>query len=227
MAVSEYSEYQEPKELSTGARIGIAAGVLALVAGLGYAGWHSMSPKPVPAVAAFGSYAAPDQSFVCESPTGWQMTSAASGAIQSGALFQSQAARIDITSDLQGSLMGDVARSANASMSNLEGMVSGLQVKQKPAIETVHDMGKKELEGKYKEYQEGPGKTYDSKMGEARFSEYTADGGMLVGKLHGFRVTMLGGERRIHVFTHCQETDWPKLKPCFSRVINSIAPGSS
>jgi hypothetical protein len=55
---------------------------------------------------------------------------------------------------------------------------------------------------------------------------YTAAGGFLKSPLHGYRATILGGERRISFEARCRDSDWPALKPAFERVLTSLAPGS-
>lgn len=190
-------------------------------------------PEIVPAPTRFAAYSAADKSFVCESPDGWAKQGSAAHGIMSGALFKNGPASINITSDLMGSLMGDmaaagsgIAGSVPAGMENLvPGMEQALKEARKPPVEKVHEMGKKRIAGEFKTYEEQPAKPFPSKIGDARYSEFTADGGWRVGKVRGYRVTMLGGERSVTVICQCPEENWPTLQKSFARVIGSIAPG--
>ena len=48
----------------------------------------------------------------------------------------------------------------------------------------------------------------------------------MAGKLHGYRVTVLGGERRFTILCRCPQRNWKILEPAFLRVIQSVAAGS-
>src|SRR5262245_33992091 len=91
----------------------IGAALLVLLIGGGIVFWRVANPERVPAPASFTQFKAGDQSFQCEYPAGWDSSGASSGAIASGAHFQKASAMIDVTSDLTGSLMGDIARASS------------------------------------------------------------------------------------------------------------------
>jgi len=132
-------------------------------------------------------------------------------------------ARIDVDADLQGSLMGDIARAPAGALGDV---APGLAAKVKPPVEVVHGMNKKKVSGDYADYKEQPAKPFTSAVGEARISEFTGtSGGSFKEKIHGYRVTMLGGERAVTVISKCTEEDWPNLKAPFARVIQSVKPG--
>jgi hypothetical protein len=57
-------------------------------------------------------------------------------------------------------------------------------------------------------------------------AEFTGDGGLFAGKVHGYRATNLGGERAFYVLCQCSERDWMMLKPAFERAMGSMAPGA-
>lgn len=87
-------------------------------------------------------------------------------------------------------------------------------------------MHAKELEDSLSGYEEQPAQAFHCGAGDARCSEFTADGGLLTGKLHGYRVTMLGSQRAFSTVCRCRESDWATLKPVFINVINCITPGN-
>lgn len=191
------------------------------LAGLLFLPLAGCGSKPAEAPASYTHFAAEDRSFQCDQPAGWESTSAGGHGVASGVLFKKGPAKIDITADLQGSLMGDIARSSN---NMLGGLAPGLAGKTRPPVETLHEMGKKELAESIKDYQEQPMQQIQGRMGDARMSEYTGGGGIFSPKVHGLRVTMLGGERRITVICQCPESDWQTLHPAFTRVIGSLSP---
>ncbi len=199
-----------------------ATTAVTMVLGSGCGAKHTAAPT------AFVTYKAPDNAFTCAQPSGWATTTVSSEAVMSGVLFKQGAAKIDITSDLAGSLAGDVAKASNAQTSNLEGMLPpGMNLPpQKPPVEALHEKGKKAIADDFTDYQEQPAQTFTSPLGEARLSEWTANGGLMTGKLHGYRITILGNERRFVILCQCTDSDWPVLKPTFAHVVGSLAPGS-
>jgi hypothetical protein len=192
-------------------------------------------PDTIAAPLKFKSYAAPDRSFACLAPADWERRESTAQGIQGQVIFRKGDAKIDIASDLQGSLMGDMARSADAQTQalldqlppELRAQVAGSHpaVAQRPAIEQVHLQSKPTLAMRFDEYNEMPMQTFGSPLGEARCSEWTAkrEGFMSGGKFHGYRVTILGNERRITYTCQCPEESWKNLKTSFGRVLASLA----
>ncbi|HEX5323475.1 MAG TPA: hypothetical protein VFW40_06795 [Capsulimonadaceae bacterium] len=181
--------------------------------------YRAQKPEPIPAPASYAKYTAMDNSFTCDQPQGWVTQSGASGGINSGVLFQRNSAKIDITTDLAGSLMGDITKAQNAQLGD---MAPGMTGDLKSPVEKLHEQGAAGMKEKLSNYQELPYKKFDSGTGEACSSEYTGNGGLLVGKVHGYRVTMLSSERRVTIICQCPESSWEALKPTFRRVILSF-----
>jgi hypothetical protein len=180
-------------------------------------------PARIAAPKEFVKYSASDKSFDCVYPKGWEVTSASSHGVEGGALFKTGLAKIDITSDLAGSLMGDIARSAGNIGS---GLIPGVEPKRKPPVELLHQAGLKSATEANKNYQEQTARVLKSRLGEARISEFTSGGTLLIPKMHGYRVTILGMDRRVTVFCKCPEGDWAALKPAFDRVLKSLTAGT-
>ena len=194
------------------------------------------APDPVPTPKSFTTYTASDKSFVCQAPAGWETISASAGGVEGGALFKKGDAKIDITADLAGSLMGDIAASADRMAGGTETAGGGISLPgvpgadlgkaRKPPVEKLHDSSKKSVAKKFGNYDEKPTQTVRTQLGEGRFSEFTAGGtGLFDPKLHGYRVTFLPTERRITIIAVCRETDWAALKPAFETTIQSLTPG--
>ncbi len=211
--------------------LGVGGGVFVLLLVLAYFVF-ARKPESIPAPTAFVPFEASDKSFEGEGPKGWQRRrSVGLGGMGSGVRFEHAAASIVIASDLQGSLMGDIARANNAQFENMAGMLpEGMQnamPKAVPPVEALHIAGKKAAAKDLKDYDEKPIQPLESPLGEGRTCEFTGEKEGLIGggKQHGYRVMILGGERRISVFCQCPDRDWNTLKPAFQRVIGSLKPG--
>jgi len=171
--------------------------------------------------------------------------------IMSTGTFTKGTAEIEVESDLTGSLVGDMPAPLAGDMpdseiptsgagvpdlSSMPGMekLAGLggKMDRRPAVEKLHEGRKegfaKELQKKgISEFEEAAPKAFQSAMGDARWSSYTAKGNMLTGKVKGYRATIMGTERAIYVNCVASEKDWPKLDKAFQRVIGSISPGGA
>ena len=92
----------------------------------------------------------------------------------------------------------------------------------KPAVAQLHERDKSQLADSLPGYQEGDMQPLQSRVGDARISEWTADGG----KMHGYRVTMLGNQREITVICLSPQRNWAIIQPAFQHIISSVVPGS-
>lgn len=215
----------------------IIVGALVFVAAMGGVGAVMMRPPaPVAPPTAFSPYTAKDKAFACQGPQGWELEDFAGGGMNSGVLFKKGDAKIDITADLAGSLMGDIAAATDRMASGGEAAGGGISLPgvpgaglgkaRKPPVEKLHEAGKKSIAEKYGNYEEQPMKPVQTRLGEGRFSEFTGGGGNPFSpKVHGYRVTMLPADKRVTVVAVCRETDWKTLKPAFETTITSLSPG--
>jgi len=190
----------------------IGVGLL-VVAVIGFFLSRGLQPQPLEAPASFASFTAGDKSFSCDAPANWDNSTATKGnGVAGNATFKAGAAKIEVKSDLAGSLWGDISRTS----------VAGATTPQKSPVQKVHEMSTEAMSQKFINYEEMSGTSFQSRLGETWVSEFTADGGFRVGKLRGYRVTMLGGERRYTVVCQCPEADWETLKPAFDRIRDSV-----
>ncbi|MBC8103308.1 MAG: hypothetical protein H7Z41_12030 [Cytophagales bacterium] len=192
-------------------------------------------PDHVAAPKVFKPYTAADRSFVCVAPGGWGRRVSSAQGIESRVLFQKGDAKIDIASDLMGSLMGDMARASDAQMEGMWEQMppevrarigGGAQAaRAKPPVEQIHLQSQKSLSMRFERYRELPMQTISSPIGEARCSEWTGEKDGLVsgGTFHGYRVTILGNDRRVTYTCQCPENSWTVLRPTFARVLASLA----
>jgi hypothetical protein len=192
------------------------ASSLCLVAVVSVTGCSS-APAVVPTT--FSTYNSKDGTFACDAPDGWDIQ----GGGKQGpvwAKFTSGPAIIDIKGDVSGSLMGDI-----------HGTLGGGNQAILPQDEPVHKVHVADLEMAAKEY-DGYTETptspavIESRLGPARLSEFTAKSGFGTA-LHGYRVTILGHDKRVVVYCVAPETDWQALKPTFDRVLASMERGSA
>ena len=191
-------------------------------------------PDSIAAPQTFKPYAAPDNSFACLAPTGWERRESSAQGIQGQVIFRKGDAKIAIASDLQGSLMGDMARAADAqTQAVMDQLPPEMRARlaasspnaSRPAVEQVHLQSQKALAMRFDEYREMPMQAIRSPLGEARCSEWTAkqEGFLSGGKFHGYRVTILTNERRVTYICQCPEASWKALRPAFGRVLASLA----
>jgi hypothetical protein len=172
--------------------------------------------NPVVVPTTYDAYNAKDGTFACEYPKGWT----AEGGGKNGpqwATFASGPAEIRVSADVAGSLLGDIAG----------GFIPGKQdlPPELQPVQKVHEGDKQAAEQKFGGYQEvGTPQVLVVPLGPARKSEFTASSAFGSG-LHGYRVTILGHDKRVVVYAVCPEADWPTLQAGFDHVLSSLRRG--
>jgi hypothetical protein len=167
------------------------------------------SSEPVPAPASYDAYRASTGAFKCLYPSGWQVTGGGRENFY-GVRFEMGGAAITVKADLAGSLLGDIASPFGA------GTGGGLSKE-----EMVHELGLKRAEEEIPGYQEMPAQKIKVPLGRGARSEFTASD-IFGRKTHGYRVTVLGTQKRITVLCTCPEAEWATLKPAFDKVVESL-----
>ncbi len=205
----------ESRGLPGAAKAGIALAVLVVIALVMLFAFKGRQAERVAAPTGYTAYKAKDNSFVCELPAGWKQKGGAAGSITSGVTAVKGGASIDITYDLAGSLRGDMEKSRLTMMGSSRSPVYG-----------IHQELEEELKSRWEGLTARPPKRFQSKMGDACYSEFVAQGGNWGGRIRGYAVTMLGGERRVKLICYCPEQDWPNLRSSFVHVANTLAAGS-
>ncbi|GAB4461685.1 MAG: hypothetical protein OHK0029_27370 [Armatimonadaceae bacterium] len=211
------------------AAMGIAVAVIGIIVVL----IIGQKPQQTEAPAKLVPYTAPDKAFACILPESRKRTESAGGGIQSGVRADAGRSRIKVSADLSGSLMADIAKAQDAQVQNMTDMLpQGMQpppTQRKSPVEKMHIAFRKNMEESWDEYAEVGSSQFQSAFGESHVTEWTGKKKSLIGAgdTHGLRVTMLSGERRITVLCYCSESDWKALRPTFSKVIKSIAPGGA
>jgi hypothetical protein len=174
-----------------------------------------------------------DKTITVRYPGNWKPRQTSMNAVLTQVEFEpSRNVRCVITTDLAGSLMGDLSKSNSGlsdSLNSLPGMENRPLPKQKTPLETVHEMQGQMLEKDYrdKKYAEGatrPGKVagYDALITDFTFEE----AGLFESrKMIGTRVSALSGERRITVVATCPKEAQILIMPAFEAIIESLQTG--
>jgi hypothetical protein len=124
--------------------------------------------------------------------------------------------------------MGDMMTASNNQMGGVAdalpgGLGAAVRANSKPAVERLHDAQGLAVSKKFEDFKDGKLQPLQTKAGEGRFSEFTGKDGSV--EVHGYRVTILGGDKRYTVRAQCAESDWGTLKPVYQKIIQSIEPG--
>ncbi len=160
---------------------------------------------PAEPVSSYEPFEATDKSVTGESPAGWEKEAGDTGGTLARLNFTQGDAKIRIRADAGASFMADAMKNGPV-----------------PVIDAMHEKGIKQLDEFVSGAEAMPAKPMKSSIGEARYSEFTADGG----KTHGYRSTAIGPQRVVSVTATCPESDWETLKPAFDKVIGSLQNGS-
>ncbi|MCX6366587.1 MAG: hypothetical protein NTX57_07730 [Armatimonadetes bacterium] len=171
----------------------------------------------------------PGNGFTYLRPKGWRGAGQVEVGGNAGTIeLTSGTAYLKIGADLADSLMADMMTASNSQLGGVADALPGqlgaaVRANTKPAVEKLHDAQAVSLGKKLDPFNGGKMQLLQSKLGEGRFSEYTGkDGGR---EMHGYRVTILGGDKRYSLRAQCAETDWNALKPVYEKIIQSIGPG--
>lgn len=88
----------------------------------------------------------------------------------------------------------------------------------------VHDAAKTKFTRYMPDYAERATTSVETALGEGRVSEFTYSE-RITGRVHGYRGTVVLGDKWVQVSCTCPEGDWVTLQPAFDHVISSLRPG--
>lgn len=171
-----------------------------------------ISPKPVDAITDMQMHITTGKTFQVLAPkdAAWELHEGArADGLQGGSRWENGSAKVDVEADAAGSFMSDT-----------------MKLTAKSPTQALHEMAVKKMAEKYGNYEEDPSKMYVGAFGETWSCEFTGQGGVREGKIHGLRATTRSGENRIQFLATCREDDWDKLKPGFEKILASVAPPS-
>lgn len=198
--------------------------------------WFVMQPPALPVIAPLVAYTTEDKSLALQYPGNWKPRSVSSMAVAARVAFDPNAnTHFAIDTSLAGSLMGDIAKSNNDSLSQLQGMAGippGAVEKQKSPLETLHEAslhGMAKSKTRYAEFEQGA--TQPTRVGgvEALATDFTYRVGGVWGKreMVGTYVTALTKDREVTVTATTSKTLQKTMKPLFDRMIASINLGQT
>ncbi len=171
--------------------------------------------EPVPAPTSYSDYSGKEKVIVCQYPEGWE---ADGGGNRSTfwAKFTKDTALIRIDTDLTGSLLGTIDQVAGVAA-----MGDEFEGADRSPAGNMHEQSRFKMEEKYGSYEEQPGTTVRTELGDAWQTEFAAKDGF-GRQLHGYRATVLGHDLRFTVVCCCNESDWDNLKSAFEKSIVSL-----
>jgi hypothetical protein len=210
--------------------------VVSLLAILGMSFAFFLQPPSLPTIAPMVAYLSEDKSLSLQYPGNWKPRAASSMAVTDRVAFDPNAnTHFAIDTSLAGSLMGDIAKAENTSLSALEGMPGmpgGTTQKLKSPLESLHEaalhaMTKKQ--SRYPEFEPGPTKPTQVGGVEALVTAFTYKQGGGWGKreMTGTYVTALTKDREIMVTATCSKELEKTMKPLFDQMIASIHLGQT
>ena len=172
---------------------------------------------PVAAPTSYASYNSPDGSFLVNYPDGWSAEGNA-GRRLAWARFEMGGAKISVRASAEASLLDDAGGGRTADRN--------APTPDLAPVHGIHEMGLDGASEEYGSYQETAAGTQvlDCGVGPARFSEFTATGG-IGAPIHGYRATAIGHKMGVHVVCTCSESDWTTLKPAFDHVLATLDRG--
>lgn len=193
--------------------VGGLGGYLVMQAILGAAANSKVVAKAEPLT--FSTHECKDGNFRFDYPNGWEVASGGgTGGVPPWGTFKKGDVEVDIRADSKGAPIADMA-SINPG--------EELPPEETP-VAKVHQI---QYEIKYKhvfdDLEEQPGRLYKVPFGEGWLAEFTASEGAFGGKIHGYRLTLLGGVHQFNVICKCKEQNWETKKPLFERAMQSIS----
>jgi hypothetical protein len=210
--------------------------IVSLLAILGMSFWFLTQPPALPVIAPMVAYVSDDKSLSVQHPGNWKPHALSSMAISARVAFDPNSnTHFAIDTSLAGSLMGDIAKAGNDSLSQLQGMAgmpAGSADKQKSPLETLHEASLHALAKNKTRYPEfAPGATQPIQIGgvEALSTDFTYQQGGLLGKreMVGTYVTILTKDREVTVTATSSKAQKKTMKPIFDQMIASINLGQA
>ncbi len=201
------------------------------VAIVAMAGYFGSRPLVLPDLAEMKRFTTGDQAIRILHPGNWKPYERGMHGVESELAFEpARSASLKIDIDLQGSLVADIARSADSQLTNLAGMVPG-----GPAIvehrlsptETMHaaqaiQMGRKISD--YPDFKDGETTKEQIAGREAVVTDCTWSAPGLLGSrpVVGRRITLLSGDHHVSVVYGCLKEMEPIVLPVFKLMVDSL-----
>ncbi len=156
-------------------------------------------------------------------PTGFKVTSGGgTGGLPAWIKIEGEGGvQMQVREDHAAEAIGDIAQASPAGPIVVDG---ALPVNAGPSdldpVASVHSFLKLKVEPEYSGYEEQPMVPAKAKMGDARYSEFTASG--MVGKTYGLRGTVLAGPNAVKIIATCSKRQYEAYKPVFVKMLESV-----
>jgi len=165
---------------------------------------------------------AKDGTFRIDYPKDWEAKGGGKNSIQ-WARFTKGNAEIYVNVKFSDSALADVMGAGGGVMDM--GGALGVDDEDLPSpVAVIHETKKEEVAQDFSNYTEGEAEVIRPFLGEGRRSEFSAT--KALGKVKGYRATILSRDRGITVICRCAESDWPALQPAFEKILNQMTKGS-
>lgn len=180
----------------------------------------------VAAPTSYKTWDATDGTFSLQYPADWEASGGGKHGIQ-WAEFKKGSAHISIKVSLVSSLIGDIAQSANtvAGANDPFSEIDPELAEEMAPVTQAHKIGADMFAGDFSRYKEQEAVAFESGFGDSRKSEFTARAG-ISGKLRGYRATMLGTDKGVHICCRCKDSNWKTLQPAFDEILKGMRQGT-
>jgi hypothetical protein len=212
----------------TGPNKGVIAAVIAGVVLLGVLAFFVFrggGPAEMPTN--YTEFRAADGAFTASVPANWTLTPTGTAAENNGGLVESNGFRLRSGSAQVETTFSTVSALAGAQLLLGSDLTPGSMQGQSNAA-AVAKMQRKGVKGRFANYEETKQPECPSSMGAMTLSddkqlisdavlyEFTASG------THGYRALMAGPSLIASALCQCSESDWPKLRPEFLKIIGGV-----
>jgi hypothetical protein len=195
-----------------------------VVVGISFVASLTGCGETVTAPTAFKKWNAKDGTFAVEYPDGWEADGGGKMGIQ-WAEFKKGRCLVTIDTNVSGSLIADMANSANQGLGADGEPIDPALAEQTAPARAAHEWIAKEPSRfeKFSNYKEEEPTKITPPIGEGRKSLFTAKAGM--GKVKGYRITIPAQNRALIIFAYAPEKDWSKLQGAYDKMFDGMTVG--
>jgi hypothetical protein len=176
--------------------------------------WSRFGPEKMTAPEQYVIYNTPEDVFHVSLPKDWNFQYGGKKDLY-WVSAEKGSAKIKVYESLVGSLIGDIAGAGNPDPNGPDELLP---------VSRVHEFKQKLVAGEYSSYHEDPPETVQTGFGKSRRSMFNGRADMQ--KLRGYRTTAIGALTQVSVICTCSPKDWDALEPAFTKITESVGPGS-
>ncbi len=128
---------------------------------------------------------------------------------------------VQIREDHAAEAIGDIAQASPGGMVGVDGGMPEGPSDLDP-VASVHTFLKMKVEPEFSGYEEQRMVPAKAKLGDARYSDFTAST-MMGGKIYGLRGTVLSGPQAVKLIFTCNKRQWDAYHPVFVKMVESVS----